>query len=261
MNKLIEFRNTNFAYNNTNAFVDFNMEIMEGDMVTLVGPSGSGKTTLLKMLCKKLPNDSLYYKGISVKNHDVKELQKEIIVIFDLPVKSDTYVAELKKYVEKIGLSEGEIDLRINRISKFFNIENLLETRVEDLNKRQLCLLKILRYLIIEPKFLAIDNMLFNLYKIDLEHFFEYIKKNSITFLNVTTDLNQALYGNKLFVLENFVLILEGTTTSVLKTDTLLKRLGFKLPLPVDLSIELGHYDILSKIYTDNEKLVKVLWK
>ena len=83
MEKLIEFRNTNFAYNNTNAFLDFNMEILEGDIVTLIGPSGSGKTTLLKMLCKRLPNDSLYYKGINIKNHDTSELQKEIIVIFE----------------------------------------------------------------------------------------------------------------------------------------------------------------------------------
>ncbi len=261
MEKLIEFRNTNFAYNNTNAFVDFNMEILEEDIVTLVGPTGSGKTTLLKMLCKRLPNDSLYYKGINIKNHDVKELQKEIIVIFDMPLTCETVSLELKKYIEKIGLSEGEIDLRINRISKFFEIENLLETKNAELNKSQKNLIKVLRFLIVEPKFLAIDNMLLGLYKSDLERFFDYIKKNKITLLNVTTDLNQAIYGNKLYVLENFVLILEGSTNSVLKTDTLLKRLGFRLPLPVELSIELGHYDLLRKLYTDTEKLVKTIWK
>jgi len=261
MEKLIEFRNTNFAYNNTNAFVDFNMEILEEDIVTLVGPTGSGKTTLLKMLCKRLPNDSLYYKGINIKNHDVKELQKEIIVIFDMPLTCETVSLELKKYIEKIGLSEGEIDLRINRISKFFEIENLLETKNAELNKSQTNLIKVLRFLIVEPKFLAIDNMLLGLYKSDLERFFDYIKKNKITLLNVTTDLNQAIYGNKLYVLENFVLILEGSTNSVLKTDTLLKRLGFRLPLPVELSIELGHYDLLRKLYTDTEKLVKTIWK
>lgn len=261
MEKLIEFRNTNFAYNNTNAFVDFNMEILEEDIVTLVGPTGSGKTTLLKMLCKRLQNDSLYYKGINIKNHDVKELQKEIIVIFDMPITCETVSLELKKYIEKIGLSEGEIDLRINRISKFFEIENLLETKNAELNKSQKNLIKVLRFLIVEPKFLAIDNMLLGLYKSDLERFFDYIKKNKITLLNVTTDLNQAIYGNKLYVLENFVLILEGSTNSVLKTDTLLKRLGFRLPLPVELSIELGHYDLLRKLYTDTEKLVKTIWK
>lgn len=261
MEKLIEFRNTNFAYNNTNAFVDFNMEILEEDIVTLIGPSGSGKTTLLKMLCKRLPNDSLYYKGINIKNHDVKELQKEIIVIFDMPLTCETTTEELKKYIERIGLSEGEIDLRINRISKFFDIENLLDTKIADLNKRQKYLIKILRFLIVEPKLLAVDNVLSNLYQSDLEKFFEYIKKNKITLLNVTTDLNQAIFGNKLYVLENFVLILEGSTNSVLKTDTLLKRLGFRLPLAVELSIELGHYELLKKLYTDTEKLVKTIWK
>ena len=56
-------------------------------------------------------------------------------------------------------------------------------------------------------------------------------------------------------------MIMEGSTISVLQSDTLLKRLGFKLPLAVSLSIELGNYGILKKIYTSNEKLVKELWK
>lgn len=261
MEKLIEFRNTNFAYNNTNAFLDFNMEILEGDIVTLIGPSGSGKTTLLKMLCKRLQNDSLYYKGINIKNHDTSELQKEIIVIFDSPLTSQTVTMELKKYVTKIGLSDGEIDLRINEFNKFFGIENLEGVHPKDLTKKQAALIKILRYLIIKPKFLAIDNILSNLDTISIKKFFDYIKKNNITLLNVSSNLDQALYGNKLYVLENFVLILEGYTLSVLKTDTLLKRLGFRLPLAVDLSIELGHYEVIKKIYTESDKLVKALWK
>ena len=63
MGTIIEFRNTNFGYDNTNAFNDFNMQINDGDIVTLIGPGGSGKTTLLKMLCHKLPNNTCYYKS------------------------------------------------------------------------------------------------------------------------------------------------------------------------------------------------------
>lgn len=261
MEKLIEFKNMNFAYTAKSAFSDFNIEVMRGDIVTLIGTNGSGKTTLLKMLCKRLPNESVYYKGVCVKDHDVKELQREIVVIFDSPIKESVIENELKRYLLMIGLTNEEIDSRIDSISKFFNIESLLKKRVKELNMSERNLIKILRYLIINPVFLAVDNMISMLDPLDIKKFFEYIKKNKITLLNVTNDLNQSLYGNKIFVLDDFVLILEGSTTSVLKADTLLKRLGFKLPLAVELSIELGHYDLLNKIYTDKEKLVNALWK
>ncbi len=261
MSKLIEFRNTNFAYNSNNAFNDFNMEIMEGDIVTLVGAPASGKTTLLKMLVHKLPNDAVYYKGIPISKANIDEVKNNVVVIFDSKVTSPTVELELKKYVAKLGISPMEIEERLALLDKSFGISRIKDLNPKALSTEELYLVKILRYLIIFPRFLAIDMILSNLSEIDIKKFFDFVHKNKITLLNVTNDLNLALYGNKLLVLESFVLILEGNTQSVLKTDTLLKRLGFKLPLPVELSIELNHYDVLNKVYTDKEKLVSALWK
>lgn len=261
MEKLIEFKGTNFAYNGSNAFNDFNMEIMSGDIVTLIGPTGSGKTTLLKMLVHKLPNDTVYYKGVPIKTCNLDEIRNNVVVIFDSPITSSTVGQELRRYVAKLGISDKEIGERIYELDKAFGINRIESVNPKNLSKEEEYLVKILRYLIIKPRFLAIDNILSNINKSDMTKFFAFVKKHEITVLNVTTDLDEALYGNKLYVLENFVLILEGSTLSVLKTDTLLKRLGFKLPIAVDLSIELNHYDVLKKIYIDKEKLVNALWK
>ena len=261
MEKIIEFRNVNFAYNNTNAFTDFSMEIMEGDIVTMVGTSGSGKTTLLKMLCHRLPNDAVYYKGSRLASYDVRDLQKDIVVIFDAPIATDSCVAELKRYLSKLNFNKEEIESRVHEIVDYFSIESFINSEPSKLSREELYMIKILRYLIIEPQFIAIDNILSCVGEYNKKRIIEFIKKKKITLLNVTTELADALYGDKLFVLENFVLILEGSTLSVLKTDTLLKRLGFRLPLAVDLSIELIHYDVLQKIYMDDEKLVNALWK
>ena len=77
----------------------------------------------------------------------------------------------------------------------------------------------------------------------------------------MTNNLSDTLYGEKIYVIDDFELILEGSTKSVLKTDTLLKRLGFELPVPVELSIELNNYGVIDQIYTDGEDLVNELWK
>lgn len=261
MEKIIEFKNTSFAYNNTNAFNDFNMEIEKGDIVSLIGPTGSGKTILLKMLCHRLPNDSVYYNGAPINSYDVKELQQKIIVVFDSLITSKTVNEELIKYLKMLKYSQEEITKRFNDFTKIFNLNRFNNIEIKKLNNKDAYLIKILRYLIIEPEFIAIDGILTNVSQEDKIKIFEFVKSKGMTMLNITTDLEDSLFGNKIFVLENFVLILEGSTLSVLKTDTLLKRLGYKLPLAVDLSIELGHYDVLKKVFMGDEKLVNELWK
>lgn len=261
MEKIIEFRNTNFAYDKDHAFNDFSMEINKGDVVTLIGTPASGKSTLLKMLCHQLPNDSIYYKERSINSYNLNDLRSDIIVIFDGPLTENTVEEEITKYARKIKIEKNVLQERYEEILKTFDLPTILGKDIKRLSKKEELLIKILRYLIIKPKFIAIDGLLTPLSKDTKKAFFNYIKNNKITVLNVTTDLDDSLFGNKLFVLDNFVLILEGSTLSVLKTDTLLKRLGFKLPVAVDLSIELNHYDVLKKIITDNEKLVNALWK
>ena len=261
MKNIIEFKNTSFAYDNLNAFTDFNMSIDEKDIVTLIGPSGSGKTTLLKMLCNKLPNDTIYFEDKNIKTYEIQELQKNIIVIFDEPFTEKDFLNEVTKYLKKLNFDSSEIDERLEEMNKKFNFKRFYGLNLDDLSYSDIYLLKILRYIIIKPKFVAIDNLISNVNEPYKKKIFEYIKGNHITLLNVTNNLDEALYGNKIYVLENFVNIFGGSTLSVLKMDSLLKRLGFNLPLAVDLSIELNNYEVIDKIFTDNKKLVNELWK
>lgn len=261
MEKLIEFKKLYFAYDKDHAFEDFSMDINSKDIVTLIGTPASGKTTLLKLLCNRLPNEGLYYKGMKISSYDPKDLRFEIVVIFDEPTTEDKVKDEITKYVHKLQLTEDEIEKRLTDLNKYFPVKSMYDEKISELYEEQQDLIKILRYLIINPRFLAIDTLLTKLSTLDKRLFFEYIKKHEMTVLNVTTDLNDSLFGNKIYCLDNFTLFLEGSTFSVLKTDTVLKRHGFKLPLPVNLSIGLNNYDILQKYYKESDKLVNALWK
>ena len=261
MEKIIEFKDLNFEFNDDTFFENFNMTIYKNDIVSLIGPSASGKTTLLKMLCHQLPNTNCYYNEQNFKDIAIETLKKEIIVVFDKPIKEENIKSELLYFIRKLNLSEDEINQKYNKIKEFFNLEELEETPIFELSCRDIYLLKILRYLIIEPKLIAIDCIFSLLSQEYKKLLIEYIKDHDITLINVVNDLNDTLYGNKIYVLDDFELIMSGNTSSVLKADTLLKRLGFTLPLPIELSIQLINYDVLKKIYTDTEKLVGALWK
>lgn len=89
---------------------------------------------------------------------------------------------------------------------------------------------------------------------------FKLLKKQNISYINVTSNVEDALYSDYIFVYDGNKLVLEGNRNEVLKEEKALKRLGYGLPFVVDLSIQLNYYDIFNKVYYDLDELVRALW-
>ena len=86
------------------------------------------------------------------------------------------------------------------------------------------------------------------------------LEKKNIHFLNITSDIEEALLASELKVVYHGRVMLEGSTLSVLKEEKLLKRLGYRLPFIVDLSLQLNAYNLIDSIFLDEEVLVDKLW-
>lgn len=89
---------------------------------------------------------------------------------------------------------------------------------------------------------------------------FKLLKKQNISYINVTSNVEDAIYSDYIFVYDGNKLVLEGNRNEVLKEEKILKRLGYGLPFVVDLSIQLNYYDIFNKVYYDLDELVRALW-
>lgn len=89
---------------------------------------------------------------------------------------------------------------------------------------------------------------------------FKLLKKQNISYINVTSNIEDAIYSDYIFVYDGNKLVLEGNRNEVLKEEKTLKRLGYGLPFVVDLSIQLNYYDIFNKVYYDLDELVGALW-
>lgn len=89
---------------------------------------------------------------------------------------------------------------------------------------------------------------------------FKLLKKQNISYINVTSNVEDAIYSDYVFVYDGNKLVLEGNRNEVLKEEKTLKRLGYGLPFVVDLSIQLNYYDIFNKVYYDLDELVRALW-
>lgn len=114
-------------------------------------------------------------------------------------------------------------------------------------------------------EFFPNKQVIFNetLYSLKLDEkmeIFKLLKKQNISYINVTSNVEDALYSDYIFVYDGNKLVLEGNRNEVLKEEKTLKRLGYGLPFVVDLSIQLNYYDIFNKVYYDLDELVRALW-
>lgn len=89
---------------------------------------------------------------------------------------------------------------------------------------------------------------------------FDLLDKQNINYVSVTSNIEDALFGDYIIVYDEDMKVLEGNKEMVLKNEKLLKKLGFGVPFVVDLSIQLMYYDILDKVYFDVDSLLEALW-
>ena len=89
---------------------------------------------------------------------------------------------------------------------------------------------------------------------------FDLLDKQNINYVNITSNIEDALFGDYIIVYDEDMKVLEGNKEMVLKNEKLLKKLGFGVPFVVDLSIQLMYYDILDKVYFDVDNLLEALW-
>lgn len=89
---------------------------------------------------------------------------------------------------------------------------------------------------------------------------FDLLDKQNINYVNVTSNIEDALFGDYIIVYDEDMKVLEGNKEVVLKNEKLFKKLGFGVPFVVDLSIQLMYYDILDKVYFDVDNLLEALW-
>lgn len=104
-------------------------------------------------------------------------------------------------------------------------------------------------------------NILAGLNDSDIKKLYEFLRDNKINFINVTNNMEEIRFTEKLIIYDNDVVVAEGKTLELIKNEKLFKRLGFKLPFIVELSLLLKDYGLVDKIYEDYSDLVGDLWK
>lgn len=260
----IKIKNLKFSYDEQHeVFKDVNFLLRKGKTLSIIGTSGSGKTTLLKILNGELSYEGeVLINGVDVNQDNFDALRKCIAVVYrDSSFITELVKDELRYSLENMNIDPKIIKERINELNEYFGINKLLSKSINNLNLNDRTLVKILSYAVMEPTYIALDDLLVDLNNRTKILLLNYLNSKNIMLINVTTNMEDILYTDYTLCLYDGINAIDGKTLDVLKNEKILKRLGFSLPFMVDLSIQLELYGLIEKQYLSKEAMVKNLWK
>lgn len=197
---IVEIKNVNKIYGGTNHVVkNLNLDVYEGEFLTLLGSSGCGKTTTLRMIAGfEEPTDgSIKVEGESIQNKEPFERDVNTVfqsyalfphmTIFD----NVAYGLKIKK------VKKAEIKERVMEMLELVQLGGFEKRYPSQLSGGQRQRVAIARALINEPKVLLLDEPLGALdlklrkqMQLELKRL---QRKLNITFVYVTHDQEEAL--------------------------------------------------------------------
>lgn len=172
---MIILRDLWYKYPNSNEYVLKGLNFrFNGKTLVIQGPNGSGKTTLLKIIaCMLKPEkgEILVDNVNPWKLDDKKRLsfRRNIVYVHERPIFLRGSVIDNVTYPLRIrGLNEDKSVIKALKFLKRLGVEDIAYRKVGELSAGQLKLSSLARALVIEPKYLLLDEPL------------AYLDKNSI---------------------------------------------------------------------------------
>ena len=189
---MIEIKNVSKAYKKDKKVIDnVNLEIRDGEIFGFLGPNGAGKTTTIKMITGILGIDSgdIFIDGNSITKNPI-QAKKKIGLVPDNPdmflrLKGIEY---LNFIADVYGISTQERIKNIDKLSKKFEMENVLNNKLQSYSHGMRQKIIIMGVLLHNPKNLILDEPMTGLdpkSSFDLKQVMrEYAKKNNTVFFS-----------------------------------------------------------------------------
>lgn len=198
---LLQLKDINSFYGGIQALKNINIEVNEGEIVTLIGSNGAGKSTTLKTICGQVKPKSgtLIYKG-----EEIIKLQAH-----EIALKGIAHVPEGRRIFSKLSVKENLemgafsvkdkklIAARMEMVFDYFpRLKERLSQKGGTMSGGEQQMLAIGRGLMMGPSLLMLDEPSMGLAPIIVEQIFEIIEqlnKQGMTILLVEQNAYQAL--------------------------------------------------------------------
>jgi energy-coupling factor transporter ATPase len=247
---MIEIEGVSFAYrtgeaDSVPALRDLNLFFEPGQLVAIIGHNGSGKSTLVKLLTAVLyPNEGgIRIDGIPVREENQWEIRSRVAVVFQDPddqLIMNRAADDVAFGPENLGLLREEIGERVEFALRALGLEEIGDRLIEDLSPGQKQRVAIAGALAMRPHFLILDEPTSLLPGVLAGRLISTVKelnrREGMGVLHVTHSMSEAALFDRVVVLDDGRLVMDGTPAEVFRRVEELRDIGLDVPLAASLA-------------------------
>lgn len=230
---MLNIAKLNFSYGDLKVLWDIDLEVREGEIVTVVGANGAGKSSLLKNISRlvKPTSGMMSFNGVDLTRceaHEVVELGV-VQVPEGRKIFSQMSVIENLRMGSFIGRARRKRNENTERVFTMFpRLKERLNQLGGTLSGGEQQMLAIARGLMADPKLLLLDEPSLGLSPLLVKNIFEIIteiNRQGVTILLVEQNVNQSLcIARRGYVLETGKVVISGDNCEDLLKNEHIKK-------------------------------------
>lgn len=206
----IKIVNLNKSFNNKAVLNNINLEVKEGEIISLLGPSGCGKSTTLKIIAGILDFDKgdILFNDKSIKNTTTKNRNVGIVFQEYLLFPHMTVYENIEFGLKMKKVRKGDRDKKVKELIELVKLKDYDNKYPSELSGGQKQRVAIARTLAVNPQVLLLDEPFSNLdinLRQEMREFVSTLQKElKVTTILVTHDKEEALMmSDKIAVMVN----------------------------------------------------------
>ena len=220
---MLELKHIKKSFDGVNVLKNINLQIEDGEIVSILGPSGCGKTTLLNLILGLTQADAgeLIFQGEDILNVPMEERGFNI-VFQDYALFPNLNVKQNVTY----GLRNNKNIVTVEEVNGLINLLGLkdhLDKKIEQLSGGQKQRVALARTMVMKPKILLLDEPLSALDGVIKESIKDKIKEIAreyhLTTIIVTHDPEEALtLSDKVVIMNQGTIAQYGRPEDIINT-------------------------------------------
>lgn len=271
MNKIIEFKNVDFRYSDEDkdALNNLNLEFYEGQFTCVLGHNGSGKSTMAKLInALEYPtNGSVVTYGYDTADEKNEiPIRRKVGMVFQNPdnqIVATIVEDDVAFGPENLGVPRDEIRKRVDEALKLVDMYDYKKHEPHRLSGGQKQRVAIAGVIAMQTNCIVLDEptaMLDPKGRREVMNALLKLKNElGISVILVTHFMDEAVKADRVVVMNDGKVELDGTPAEVFSHIELLKSIGLAIPKPMELAVSLKENGIdLKELPLTAEAFVEV---
>jgi len=227
------------------ALCDINLQVRPGDYVVIVGHNGSGKSTLAKLLNALLQPTRGVVSVDGIDTRDLRQIpaiRSTVGMVFQVPdnqIVATVVEEDVAFGPENLGVPRAEIRRRVDAALQAVGLMEERKRPPHLLSAGQKQRVAIAGVMAMQPKVMVLDEATAYLDPQGRAQVLDVIRQLNrlgMTIVAITHFMHEAVEGNRVVVMENSRIVLDGSPREVFTQVERLRELQLDVPQPTDLA-------------------------